>query len=797
MIRQLIENHAALTPDFPFPLHLVFGLRLRAAELDLLAVTPHGVFIGDLKKIYGRLRGGMNGSWFVEKNGRISPIRRNENPWEQLRRYRGQVVRELENSSALIGSSRDECCRAGLVQVPTLNIKTNISDRWWYQCGVGDWVPFLLTCAGHSIIDVPAAVRWLESIGCQSQTLREVAQQLGLLKSVKCNPVGSPPNWPKTVVPLAAELDEFQSEAVFRNQFEPFVILAGPGAGKTSVVVERSRYLRSTLEKGEWIAVVSYTNSAADEIISRLGEQIISGGDSSIFVGTFHKFAIHLLSRTANGTLPKSILDERTSVWRYSCCCGISETQAKLELRSVTSSPLKDLSEDVRGRWTDFLAHLRRHKVAVFESLLHEMLRVIESEPSILPKRLVYDEFQDVSPTQGLLVRLMADAGVEVTVVGDPEQSIFGFNGCSPESLISFAEKSGPNNTAKLARNYRSKEKIVTLSSKLRKTKGVDLQVEASGRSGQGHIQVLGFHSDRDQVTSVAQWISDLHEKDEVQFDEIAVLFRDWNSLATVRKALDSLGIPYKCGDGAGHTPRPLRQLAALSFIGPRIDEPETLFTVLQTLPRVSSGLVKKLLELESGGTLHTLKSVGDAAEMLGTRYHEEITLIQQIVKDVVSTKHESPSDELRWLWKNVVSPGMTREENRRIHEFDEVLGRWCDYLDLCPEASHKELREVVSKLDDGEEILESVHLGTIHSAKGRQWSAVAVIDICDDAFVRRGSDMEEELRLLHVACSRSISWLLLGFPKRRGIAPDGGVIRSIFEKHSGQQITEPTTNKS
>lgn len=799
MIRQLIENHAALTSDFPIPLHLVFGLRLRAAELDLLAVTPHGIFIGDLKQVYGRLRGGMNGSWFVEKNGRISPIKRNENPWEQLRRYRGQVVRELENfenSSALIGQSRDECCRAGLVQVPTLDIKTNIGDRWWYQCGVGDWIPLLLTYKGRPIIDVPVVVRWLASIGCQSQTLREVAQQLGVLKPTMGASAESPRNWPQSGESLAPELDEVQVGAVFRNSPEPFVILAGPGAGKTSVVVERSRHLRSRLQKGEWIAVVSYTNSAADEIMSRLGERVPSGGVQNLFVGTFHKFAIEVLSRTAEGSSPKSILDERTSVWRYSCFYGISEAQAKAELRAVTSNPLNDLTEDVRARWSDFLAHLRRHKVAVFESLLHEMLSVIESEPGVLPNRLVYDEFQDVSPTQGLLVRKMAEAGVEITVVGDPEQSIFGFNGCSPESLISFANNSGRNNVAKLARNYRSKERIVTLSSKLRKTEGVDLMVEASGPSGQGQVQLLGFHSDREQVEHVAHWIRNLHENHGVQFDEIAVLFRDWNSLTSVCKAQDELGIPYKRGEGTGHTPRPLRQLAALSFIGPRIDEPETLFSVLQTLPRISSGLVRKFLESEAGGVPHTLKSVAQSTETMESRYHEEIANIQQMVENVLSIRHRSPSGELRWLWETVVRPGMTREEKRRAHEFEEVLERWCDYLDLCPEASHKELREVVSKLDDGEEIVDSVHLGTIHSAKGRQWSAVAVVDICDDAFVRRGSDMEEELRLLHVACSRPVSWLLLGFPNRRGTATDGGVIRSLFEKHTGQQILEPTTNQ-
>jgi DNA helicase-2/ATP-dependent DNA helicase PcrA len=799
MMRQLIENHAALTVDFPVPLHLIFGLRLRAAELDLLAVTPHGIFIGDLKQVYGRLRGGMNGSWFVEKNGRISPIRRKENPWEQLRRYRGQVVRELEsfeNARALLEPNRDECCRAGLVQVPTLDIKTNINDRWWYQCGVGDWIPHILRHNGRRIVDVSVVARWLASIGCQSQTLREIAQELGLNKVPRHQIAGIPHNFLETGTNLSADLDQNQLEAAYQNNSEPVVILAGPGAGKTSVVVERTRYLRTKLKNTEWLAVVSYTNSAAEEIMLRLGQRNTDGGLTNIFVGTFHKFAFAVLSRADVNSAPKSILDERSSVWRYSCCCGISEAQAKSELRAVTSNSLMELAEDVRERWANYLSHLRRHRVASFESLLHELLQVINSHPEALPKNLVYDEFQDVSPTQGLLVRKMAEAGVEITVVGDPEQSIFGFNGCSPASLISFANDSNPNNVAKLAKNYRSKEKIVTLSSKLRKTEGVNLQVEASGPCGQGHVHAIRFRSDRDQMTHVAQWIRNLHDSSGVQFEEIAILFRDWNSLQTACAALDELGVPYKRGEGGNHTPRPLRQLASLAFIESRIDDSETLFAVLQTLPRISSGLVRKIFELETGGIPHTLKSIVQAAENLEARYQQEIDDIKNIVEKVIAITHLSPSEELRWLWDNVVSSGLTREESKRNAEFEEVIKRWCDYLDLCNEASHKELREVVAKLDDGEDVTESVHLGTIHSAKGRQWAAVAVVDICDDAFVRRGSDMNEELRLLHVACSRPVSWLLLGFPSRRGTATDGGVIRSLFENHTGQQILEPTNNQ-
>ena len=799
MMRQLIENHAALTVDFPFPLHLIFGLRLRAAELDLMAVTPHGIFIGDLKQVYGQLRGGMNGSWFVEKNGRISPIKRKENPWEQLRRYRGQVMRELENfenACALLERNRDECCRAGLVQVPMLDIKTNINDRWWYQCGVGDWIPHILEHNGHRIIDVSVVARWLASIGCQSQTLREIAQDLGLNKVPRRHIAGSPHNFLQTGTNVSADLDQNQLEAAYQNDSEPVVILAGPGAGKTSVVVERTRHLRTKLKNSEWLAVVSYTNSAAEEIRLRLDERSTDSELTNIFVGTFHKFAFTVLSRADSNTAPKSILDERSSVWRYSCCCGISEAQAKSELRAVTSNSLIELAEDVRERWANYLSHLRRHKVASFESLLHELLQVIDSHPESLPKTLVYDEFQDVSPTQGLIVRKMAEAGVEITVVGDPEQSIFGFNGCSPASLISFANDSNPNNVVKLAKNYRSKEKIVTLSSKLRKTEGVNLQVEASGPRGEGQVHAMTFRSDRDQMTYVAQWIRNLHESRGVQYEEIAILFRDWNSIQTSCVALDQLGVPYKKGDGRNHTPRPLRQLASLAFIGSRIDDPETLFAVLQTLPRISSGLVRKIFELETGGIPYTLKSVIQVVGTLEARYHQEIDDIKNIVEKVMAINHLSPSEELRWLWSNIIFSGLTREESKCSAEFEEVIKRWCEYIDLCHEASLKELREIVAKLDDGEDVSESVHLGTIHSAKGRQWTAVAVVDICDDAFVRRTSDMNEELRLLHVACSRPISWLLLGFPSRRGTATDAGVIRSIFENHTGQQILEPHNNQ-
>lgn len=797
MLRQLIEKFGALEGGTPFDMDIVFGMRLPGAELDLVAFLPQAVVIGDMKEIYGILRGEMNGPWYVERDRRIEPLNRKENPWEQVRRYRSLLLRETQDFERRTASrifkveKPHAICRAGLVQVPVLDLKSSIREAWWYACGVGQWIPYLLEQEPGDRIDLTKVREWLVSIGCERSTLRDGAERLGL--STKwlnkgCQIQGVAQG---DIPAFETELDDLQKIAVAHSGERPVVIMAGPGSGKTAVVVERARFLRDRIREGGWMAVVSYTNSAADEIRSRMkSDKTNEGCFNEPFVGTFHSFVIEVLRRSAIGSAPRSIIDEHTATWRYACCCGVSEIEAKAELRAVIGDPISVLADAARDRWNLFLHHLRIHGVATFESLLYDMLAIVDNDPHALPDVLIYDEFQDVSPMQGELVRKLAQRGVRITVVGDPEQSIFGFNGCSPDSLISFARESSARDVMRLGTNYRSHGKIVDLARALRLTPGVNLEISSAGKVEKGGWEALRFSSDREQMRFVADWVIQLNENQGVVLDEIAILFRGWKSLDTVAAALESRSIPYRCDRNREGMARPLKELISLCLLSSRLDDPETLFGLLEVLPRISNGFVRELLKLENCAEALTLNSLRDSKDQLTGSHRDEAEMVLKLVDVLSSKEHTSTAEELTWLWRDIVKPRMSREEKRRADKLEETVELWCHYLGLRPDATGRELRDALAVFDNGSVDEPAVHLGTIHSAKGKQWLCVVVVDVCDDTFLKYTQDPAEEIRLLHVAFSRAIAWLLIGFPERRGFTPDCGVIASRIEELAGSSFS-------
>lgn len=798
MIRQLIENLGALEPDFESEVEIVFGLRLAGSEIDLMAFLPEGIYIGDLKKVYGRLAGGINGSWYVEHSDHIEPLKRRENPYEQLRRYRSQVVREItafekrrHRGVLLIDRGRmpHDAVRAGLVQVPRLDLECSIREKWWYACGAGDWIPHLLRQQGDTKVDLVCAAEWLASIGCQRLGLEEGARKLHLLNRGRSAVRGGSPDAGETWEPKSGEIDSAQMAAVAHPCDSALAVVAGPGSGKTRVVVERTCRLLDNIPEGSWVGVVSYTNAAADEIRARVDAVSGDTKQNALFIGTFHSFAREVLRRAADDSKPGGILDERTSAWRYACCCGIEEKDARSELQTITRFPFSQLSEQVRGRWNAFLKHLKSHDVATFESLLHRLLEVVESHPEALPRALVYDEFQDVSPLQGELVKALANKGAWVTVVGDPEQSIYGFNGCSPDSLISFEEEVDDASTAKLEKNFRSHQDIVELCAMFRLMKGSTLEIQAASGVEEGGWEALRFKSDRRQASHIAEWIRQLRDAKKIELDEIAVLFRNRSSLGHLTAALEKSGIPYRLGGRGDSISRPMKELVALAMLESRMEDPEALFSLMEVSPKVSRGLVRQLLELERKAGALCLTNLARVQDQLNERHKKELSDFLLVTEKVRSAESLSPAEELKWLWSEVVQPGLSREEARRIETLDETLSAWCGYLELRPARSKGDVLDALAMLAETSSDEEAVYLGTIHSAKGREWRAVAVVDLCDDNFMRSTDDPEEEVRLFHVACSRAISWLLLAFPDRRGMTVDNGDFRAQFEKLAQTKI--------
>jgi DNA helicase-2/ATP-dependent DNA helicase PcrA len=788
-VRQLLEDFRGLDTACDINLHLAFGIDCSGAEIDLLAATPGGIFIGEMKHAEGTLLGSMNSPWMEETSHQIREWNRRENPWEQVKRYRSKIVSMIWNSRFKVFKTDrpSDLCRAGLVQVPRLSLKFRFEEPWWYACGGHDWLRYILSSGNSGSINGEQFGKWLESIGCKKYSLNEAAEFLRIrLVSPKKNSSihGYEP---------ASSLDEHQLNATVAPTDRPTCVIAGPGSGKTRLVAERTRFLIESFPDAEdWIAVVSYTNAAADEIRSRLSLPEELG--KKVFVGTFHGFALELLRRNEEASAPERMLDPVSARWRLSRLLGMRGDERSRRILALANSKGDSLRQDDKDVWNRFIEHLRCHRVATYESLLEDALLLAKNGNGNLPRALVYDEFQDVTPRQAELVELLIRSKKHVSVVGDPEQSIYAFNGCGPASLDGFRFRYPDSSYYPLSNNYRSLPAIVDLCNALRIRGDDGFKLKAVNDVETGVWEARLYSCDRKQAAGVARWVKDLRDGGS-QYGGIAVLFAEWRSVDHVAQALQAIGIPFVTQDSAQRLPRSVRELLAWFHLSGHENSPERLLQLLECRPDVGTGFVERILSLENEVGVAGLLGIRTRLE---PRYYRELESVALTAATVLGSVHCDPSSELSWLWINIVEPNLSVEEKRRLADIGEIVQRLIRYAGKASEQALHRLQQGniggITPEDANGDLLEggAVTLVTIHGAKGKEWESVVVVDICDTVYgdASKGRDSAENLRMLHVACSRASRRLLLCFPSRIGPEIDGGIFREKFENLTSRTVS-------
>ena len=343
------------------PLHLAFSVRYKSEECDMVLFGPSGFVIGELKEIHGSFQGSYNGHWkIIGPEGRPFIFRRSRNPFTQVMIQRKVFSRALGNHDGVVRRTNPTSpvdaqrhCSAGVVQYPKADHAIRgIEDPWWYICGFEQWLDIALTRvtrAPSDVIDLDSVARWLEHIGCPSIDLNEAR---GLCNKTTDTPTSSQrvdvtPTADSEVTPVEVDtpdapeptehpLEEEQSLAVHAETDRHLAIIAGPGAGKTHVLVHRTRELIDRLGENEWMAVITYTNAASNELRGRL--RISKDLAERVQVGTVHSFARQLEQRIDPESRPANVLDQQIAQKRFAQSCAIAEPEAKRILDAITSS---------------------------------------------------------------------------------------------------------------------------------------------------------------------------------------------------------------------------------------------------------------------------------------------------------------------------------------------------------------------------------------------------------------------------------------------------------------------------
>lgn len=355
-------------------------------------------------------------------------------------------------------------------------------------------------------------------------------------------------------------LNECQKKAVEKRN-RCIAVIAGPGSGKTRTLIARLHHL--TQERGispEEITAVTFTNKAAEEMRSRMKDR------TNIRIGTFHAICSRFLQETGQVFI---VADEGLQIELMEKAFHEFEKKGSpaqlLRKYSQVKNGVMEADEQYKRVYAFYQRLLKEAGALDYDDLLLETLKVLEDMPEDDPGRkpfsyLLIDEFQDINPLQYRLVTEWGRGGQELFVIGDPDQSIYGFRGCNPE-IFEYLKKEYPElSMIRLEENYRSAPSVLQASLGLiSHNKGKERRMEARKKKGLP-VRIISAEDERREAIFVAKEINrqiggiDMLDTDEHGagegkairgFSDIAVLYRTNRQAALLEKCLRQEGIPY------------------------------------------------------------------------------------------------------------------------------------------------------------------------------------------------------------------------------------------------------------
>ena len=361
-----------------------------------------------------------------------------------------------------------------------------------------------------------------------------------------------------------------QQEAV-EHQKGPMLVLAGPGSGKTAVITGRTCRLIEDGVAPSSILVVTFTRAAAGEMRRRFLE--LQGTDSTqVTFGTFHSVfysilrhsyhigAQNILTEEEKIRLLKELLQQCREAGGRESDLPLQVSKEISVVKSGNLDPAHYFStslsqEDFRGICRSYEAWKRQNRKLDFDDIIRECWRLFRGHPDILAawqKRFSYllvDEFQDISPLQYEILRMLAEPERNLFIVGDDDQSIYRFRGASPEIMLRFPGQYPEAKQVVLTTNYRSTPEILQCAGELirHNRKRFAKQIRAHGQTGL-QVSCGCYASEREELQELTERLRRDH-REGIPWEEQAVLLRTNGNCRSVMEACMSLQIPFRMGE--------------------------------------------------------------------------------------------------------------------------------------------------------------------------------------------------------------------------------------------------------
>lgn len=583
----------------------------------------------------------------------------------------------------------------------------------------------------------------------------------------------------------------------------PVLVIAGAGSGKTRVLTSRIAHLVYDMGVSPYnILAITFTNKAANEMKERL--QKIVGDIDEMWVCTIHSMCVRILrsdadkigynknfsiySETDKDKVLKRIITSlaleydkyHKNVKNY--ISAIKNKDMTIEEFKKEFSFVRDLNDYVRII-EEYEAELLRSNAFDFDDLLIKTYHLLAEQRDVLikySKRFHYvhvDEFQDTNVVQYNIVKMLSSFHGNVFVVGDDDQSIYGWRGADISNILDFDKDFKDAKVFKLQQNYRSTKKILNLANAVIAKNTRRRRKELWTENDEGvkpEVYVANEESEEAQYTAIT--IKNLVERG-YKFSDFAVLMRINALTRSYEQEFLKYGIPCKVYGGFKFFERKEIKdiMAYLRILCNPLDNEAVLRVINVPRRGIGDKSIDQLIHYADSNGYSVFDSVFDYEYLeLNSGAKNKIKSFKELIAELIIDKENLSLTELvdtvlkKTDFLSCFDDDSAESEDKK-RNVDEFKSSVADFARLNPEASLSEYLNSVTLSSDTDDINESecVTLATVHSVKGLEYPCVFVCGLDMDIFpLQRASEkpeeLEEERRLMYVAITRAEKRLYL-----------------------------------
>ena len=625
---------------------------------------------------------------------------------------------------------------------------------------------------------------------------------------------------------------------------KPVLVFAGAGSGKTRVLTYKVWHLiKENLFKPNEILALTFTNKAAAEMKVRIQESISCDG---VNVGTFHSIGarmlrMHIASLNDNYNSSFTIydtVDQKSVIKEVIENLNLSEFKelnigflkmqidkfknANLSIKDIESKAQTFEDEKIAEVYKAYCDTLKSNNALDFNDLLLLPIRLLKENKKILDyyqnswKYVLVDEFQDTNSPQFEIVSLLAGKHQNITVVGDDDQSIYGWRGANIDNILTnFQDVFAKNIEIKLEKNYRSTQRILDGAWSVVSNNKNRAEKKLVATKGKGEkISLISTGSDEEESNAICDSIKSEIKLNKNTFKDFAVLYRTNAQSRSIEQAMVKEGLPYNIVGGTKFYDRKEIKdvLAYLKLVANTSDDIALKRIINFPVRGIGEKSIKMFIELAAKNKSSLFDSLEKCREikLRGKQqdsienFHASITKFSNLLETL------DPKELLRTLLEEFNIENYYKNnpaEQDRYNNIQELKASVDKFSDQTGGNLKDFLQEIslFTDIDDWDDKENSITLMTVHAAKGLEFSTVFVAGLEQGLFplvrIDDGPDqMEEERRLFYVAVTRAMNQVYLlnaKYRRRFGAMNTTSFVQSVFLDEIDENVIKVKAYKS